>query len=131
MEAILEKIKAAHGEVALGNGPQLESLFADYSRGKRKPQQNQLDAFLKCGGNTCILNLRNAPKQRQQTEYHRLIQEMVREYNMQEVVAKDVCAVFWRVAIGTEPPMLQSSPEPKLAPIPKQQPVSAPNQPKA
>ena len=92
MEAILEKIKAAHGEAALGNGPQLESLFADYSRGKRKPQQNQLDAFLKCGGNTCILNLRNAPKQRQQTEYHRLIQEN----NMKNIITT-CCPSFNRL----------------------------------
>lgn len=111
LEQILEKIKQDRGEVVLGSGRQLAGLFADYSRGQLRPQANALRTFLDCRGNERILNLQNASGPAQQTEYHRLIQEMVRDYNMQEATAADVCAAFWRVAIGTEPPILKSSPE--------------------
>ena len=117
LEQVLDKIKQDQGEDVLGNGRQLAGLFADYSRGQLRPQANALDIFLKCGGNTRVLALRGAPEQKQQTEYHRLIQEMVRDYNMQEATAADVCAAFWRVAIGTEPPILKSSPETVKEPV--------------
>lgn len=110
MEQILEEIKQDHGKAVFGNGEQLLNIFADYSKGKMKPQQNQLDIFLKCDGNTCILNLRNATGLKQQTEYHRLIQEMVGEYGMQREIAEEVCGAFWRVAVGTEPPTIKSVP---------------------
>ena len=110
-EQILEKIKKERWEDALRDGQSLLGMFVDYSHNQLRPQANALRTFLDCKGNQRILNLRNAPIQKQQTEYHRLIQEMVRDYNMQEATAADVCASFWRVAIGTEPPVLQSSPE--------------------
>lgn len=106
MEQILTKIKQDHGEAVLSNGELLLNLFADYSKGKIKPQQNQLDIFLKCDGNTCILSLHNATSLKQQTEYSRLIQKMVNEYGMQKEYAEAVCKAFWRVAIETEPPLL-------------------------
>ena len=110
-EQILEKIKDEHGKSALRDGQSLLGLFQDYSHNQLRPQANALRTFLDCKGNQRILNLCSEPSQKQQTEYHRLIQEMVRDYNMQEATAAEVCAAFWRVAIGTEPPVLQSSPE--------------------
>lgn len=120
---ILEKIKDKHGKSALRDGQSLLGLFQDYSHNQLRPQANALRTFLDCKGNQRILNLCSEPSQKQQTEYHRLVQEMAGDYNMQEATAADVCAAFWRVAIGTEPPVLQSSPEPKTAPASKQEPV--------
>lgn len=127
-EQILEKIKKERGEDSLGDGRSLLGLFMDYSNNQLRPQANALRTFLDCGGNECILNLRNAPKQKQQVAYHRLIQEMVRDYNMQEATAADVCAAFWRVAIGTQPPASRFASEPQTAPAPKQEPESMPKQ---
>ena len=110
-EQVLAKIKDEHGNSALRDGPSLLGLFVDYSHNQLRSQANALRTFLDCKGNQRILNLCSEPSQKQQTEYHRLIQEMIRDYNMQEATAADVCAAFWRVAIGTEPPVLQSSPE--------------------
>ena len=105
MEQVLGKIKDEHGKSALRDGQSLLGLFVDYSHNQLRPQANALRTFLDCKGNQRILNLCSEPSQKQQTEYHRLIQEMVRDYNMQEATAADVCAAFWRVAIGTEPPI--------------------------
>lgn len=103
-EQVLKAIYEAHAD-AFADARRLSALFSDYSGGQLKAQQNQLDIFLKCEGNTCILNLRNAPKQKQQTEYHRLTQEMVNGYGMQKEAALKVSGAFWRVTIGTEPPV--------------------------
>lgn len=115
-EQVLKAIYEAHAD-AFSDSRRLSALFADYSGGRLKAQQNQLDIFLKCDGNTCILNLRNAPKQKQQTEYHRLIQEMVCNYGMQEEVALKVSGAFWRVVVSTEPPISKPVPEPKQQPV--------------
>ncbi len=118
MEQILEKIKQDRGDAVLENGRQLAGLFADYSRGQLRSQANALDIFLKCGGNTRVLALRGAPEQTQRAEYYRLIREMTRDYSMQEAAAQAVCAAFWRVSIGTEPPASLSEPEPAPNPEP-------------
>ena len=102
-EQVLKAIYEVRAD-AFSDSRRLSALFADYSGGRLKAQQNQLDIFLKCDGNTCILNLRNAPKQKQQTEYHRLIQEMVRDYGMQDTVAQGICDTFWHVVHGTPVP---------------------------
>lgn len=106
MEHILEKIKQNHGEAALQDGSRLMGFFTDYSYGQLRPQTNALRTFLDCKGNERVLNLQNASGLAQQTEYHRLVQEMVSQYNMQEDAALEVCGAFWRVAIETEPPLL-------------------------
>ena len=116
MEQILEKIKQDRGEAVLGNGRLLAGLFADYSRGQLRPQANALDIFLKCEGNTRVLALRGAPEQKQRAEFHRLLQEIVRDYGMQEEVARRVSAAFWRAAIGTEPPVPAGEPAPVREP---------------
>lgn len=115
MEQIFEEIKQDHGEAVFCNGELLLNLFADYSKGKIKPQQNQLDIFLKCDGNTCILNLRNATRLKQQTEYSHLIQKIVNEYGMQKEYAEAVCKAFWRVVYDTPVPVSDWSapPQPK------------------
>ena len=118
LEQVLDKIKQDQGEDVLGNGRQLAGLFADYSRGQLRPQANALDIFLKCGGNTRVLALRGAPEQTQRAEYYRLVREMTRDYSMQEAAARAVCAAFWRVSIGTEPPAPLSEPEPAPNPEP-------------
>lgn len=115
-EQVLKVIYEVRAD-AFADSRRLSALFADYSGGRLKAQQNQLDIFLKCDGNTCILNLRNAPKQKQQTEYHRLIQEMVSNYGMQEEVALKVSGAFWRVVIGTEPPVAKPAPIPEAVPV--------------
>jgi len=112
MEQILEEIKQERGESALRDGKQLIGLFADYSKNQLKPQANLLKVFLDCEGNICILDLRNASKQKRQTEYFHLIQRMTNDYGMQESIALETCGAFWRVAIGTTPPALKSAPEP-------------------
>lgn len=106
MEQVLGKIKDEHGESTLRGGHSLLGLFMDYSHNQLRPQTNALRTFLDCKGNERVLNLQNASKLAQQTEYHRLVQEMVSQYNMQEDAALEVCGAFWRVAIGTEPPLL-------------------------
>lgn len=106
MEHILEIIKQKHGESALRDESRLMGFFTDYSHGQLRPQTNALRTFLDCKGNERVLNLQNASGLAQQTEYHRLIQEMVSQYNMQEDAAMEVCGAFWRVAIGTELPLL-------------------------
>lgn len=105
VEQILNKIQQDCGKAVFGNSAQLLGLFADYSRGQMKPQANALRVFLDCGGNERVLKLQNASANDQQIELHRLIQEMVSQYNMREDSAFEVCSAFWQVAIGGEPPM--------------------------
>lgn len=112
MEQILEKIKQKHGEAALRDDKLLMGFFMDYSHSQLRPQTNALRTFLDCKGNERVLNLQNASGLAQQTEYHRLIQEMVSDYNMQETTAANVCAAFWRAANGTEPPISKFVSEP-------------------
>lgn len=125
MELILEKIKQEHGQSALRDEKRLMGFFTDYSHGQLRPQANALRTFLDCKGNERVLNLQNASKLAQQTEYHRLVQEMVRDYNMQETTAANVCAAFWRAANGTEPPTPADKfvPEP-MPPVPEPRPMA-------
>ena len=118
MEQILEKIKQNRGEAVLGNGRQLAGLFADYSRGQLRPQANALDIFLKCEGNTRVLALRGAPEQKQRAEFHRLIQSMVSDYGIQEKIALEIGSDFWRIAIGTEPPVAVETYASGTSPVP-------------
>lgn len=125
IEHIFEEIKQDKGEAVFSNGEQLLNVFADYSKGKMKPQQNLLDIFLKCDGNVRILKLKHASACDLQAEYHKLIQEMVRLHNIREDAATEVCAAFWRVVLGEEPPISkpQFEPEPDH---PSKQPVNLP-----
>lgn len=129
MEQILEKIKQNRGEDALRDGKQLIGLFMDYSK-NQQPQVNALRIFLSCQGNMRILNLRGMPPQTQQVGFHHLIQEMVNNHYMQEAAALDVCSIFWRVAVGTEPPVsvdnIVSEPMPPVS-EPKSVPEQEPN----
>lgn len=105
-EDILRKIQMDYPG-AMRDSRQLLSLFADYSRGQMKPQQNQLDIFLKCDGNTCILKVSSATQREQQPEYAQLIRRMVSNYGIQETVALDICGAFWRVVHNTPVPSNQ------------------------
>lgn len=109
MDEILGIIKEKH-EDALQDHQRLLALFADISRGQMKAQQNQLRIFLECQGNTCILNLRNATKLKQRTEYHRLIQEMVRDYGMRKEIALNISGSFWCAVTCTKPPISVDGP---------------------
>lgn len=111
-EQVLEKIKQNRGEDALRDSKQLIGLFVDYSKSQLQPQANVLQIFLSCQGNTRILDLRDAPRQAQQVGFHHLIQEMVNNHYMQEAAALEVCGTFWRVAVGTEPPVSADNPAP-------------------
>lgn len=104
-QLVLERITQDHGEAVLGNSDQLLGLFTDYSKGQMRQQQNQLRSFLECQGNTRILSLRGAAKQRQQAEYVHLLGNMVDWYSMKEEDASDFIGAFWRVGLGTEPPV--------------------------
>lgn len=108
-EQILREIYQSRPEV-FEDGARLVAFFSDYSRGKLRPQQNQLEIFLKCGGNTRILKVRSAPRVAQQTEYARLIRTIVDDYGMQDAAVQKMCGAFWRVVTGTEPPVAESSP---------------------
>lgn len=108
-EQVLREIYQTHPEV-FGDGARLAAFFSDYSRGKLRPQQNQLEIFLKCDGNTRILKVRSAPQATQQTEYARLIRTIIDDYGMQDAAARKICDAFWRVVTGTGPPVAQASP---------------------
>lgn len=108
-EQILREIYQSRPEV-FEDGARLVAFFSDYSRGKLRPQQNQLEIFLKCDGNTRILKIRSASRVAQQTEYARLVRTIVDDYGMQDAAVQKMCGAFWRVVTGTEPPVAEASP---------------------
>ena len=107
-EQILREIYQSRPEV-FEDGARLVAFFSDYSRGKLRPQQNQLEIFLKCDGNTRILKVRSASRVAQQTEYARLVRTIVDDYGMQDAAVQKMCGAFWRVVTGTEPPVAEAS----------------------
>ena len=104
---VLDTIRDREGRDALADGKRLLGLFDDYSQGKLRPQSNALRVLIECGGNQRIGQLRDASPLRQKTELHRLVQEMVTEYNMQETSARDICGAIWEAFCGTEVPLNQ------------------------
>lgn len=104
---ILAEIRDRQGRDVLSDGKRLLGLFDDYSQGKLRPQSNALRVLVSCGGNQRIASLRSAPALQQRTELHRLVQEMVTEYNMQETSARDICGAIWEAFCGTEVPLNQ------------------------
>ena len=104
---VLYTIRDREGRNALADGKRLLGLFDDYSQGKLRPQSNALRVLVSCGGNQRIWQLRDASPLRQKTELHRLVQEMVTEYSMQEAMAREVCGAVWEAFLGTEAPLTQ------------------------
>lgn len=104
---VLYTIRDREGKNALADGKRLVGLFDDYSQGKLRPQSNALRVLIECGGNQRIGQLRDASPLRQKTELHRLVQEMVTEYSMQENMAREVCGAVWEAFLGTEAPLTQ------------------------
>lgn len=104
---VLYTIRDREGRNALADGKRLVGLFDDYSQGKLRPQSNALRVLVSCGGNQRIGQLRDASPLRQKTELHRLVQEMVTEYSMQEAMAREVCGAVWEAFLGTEAPLTQ------------------------
>lgn len=104
---ILAEIRDRQGRDVLSDGKRLVGLFDDYSQGKLRPQSNALRVLVSCGGNQRIGQLRDASPLRQKTELHRLVQEMVTEYSMQEAMAREVCGAVWEAFLGTEAPLTQ------------------------
>ena len=104
---VLYTIRDREGRNALADGKRLVGLFDDYSQGKLRPQSNALRVLVSCGGNQRIGQLRDASPLRQKTELHRLVQEMVTEYSMQENMAREVCGAVWEAFLGTEAPLTQ------------------------
>lgn len=104
---VLYTIRDREGRNALADGKRLLGLFDDYSQGKLRPQANALRVLVSCGGNQRIGQLRDASPLRQKTELHRLVQEMVTEYSMQEAMAREVCGAVWEAFLGTEAPLTQ------------------------
>lgn len=107
MTEVLTQIRDREGRNALADGKRLVGLFDDYSQGKLRPQSNALRVLVSCGGNQRIGQLRDASPLRQKTELHRLVQEMVTEYSMQEAMAREVCGAVWEAFLGTEAPLTQ------------------------
>lgn len=107
MTEVLTQIRDREGRDALADGKRLLGLFDDYSQGKLRPQSNALRVLIECGGNQRIGQLRDASPLRQKTELHRLVQEMVTEYSMQENMAREVCGAVWEAFLGTEAPLTQ------------------------
>lgn len=107
MTEVLTQIRDQAGRNALADGKRLLGLFDDYSQGKLRPQSNALRVLVSCGGNQRIGQLRDASPLRQKTELHRLVQEMVTEYSMQENMAREVCGAVWEAFLGTEAPLTQ------------------------
>ena len=120
---VLAEIRDRQGRDVLSDGKRLLGLFDDYSRGKLRAQANALRVLIECGGNQRIASLRSAPALQQRTELHRLVQEMVTEYNMQETSARDICGAIWEAFCGTEVPLNQlaeQQPEEPAAPTPEE-----------
>ena len=105
METVLQEIYEAYPD-AFADGRRLSGLFADFSGGQLRAQKNQLDIFLKCGGNTRILALRDEAPRIQQREYHRLVGEMMDSYGMQQECALEISSIFWKTALGTQAPAM-------------------------
>ena len=104
-ELVLKEIYEAYPD-AFADGRRLSGLFADFSGGQLRAQKNQLDIFLKCGGNTRILALRDEAPRKQQREYHRLVGEMTDTYGMQQELALEISSTFWKTALGTQAPAM-------------------------
>ena len=104
-ESVLKEIYEAYPD-AFADGRRLSGLFADFSCGQLRAQKNQLDIFLKCGGNTRILALRDEAPRIQQREYHRLVGEMTDSYGMQQECALEISSTFWKTALGTQAPAM-------------------------
>ena len=104
-ESVLKEIYEAYPD-AFADGRRLSGLFADFSGGQLRAQKNQLDIFLKCGGNTRILALRDEAPRIQQREYHRLVGEMMDAYGMQQELALEISSTFWKTALGTQAPAM-------------------------
>ena len=105
METVLKEIYEAYPD-AFADGRRLSGLFADFSGGQLRAQKNQLDIFLKCGGNTRILALRDEAPRIQQREFHRLVGEMTDAYSMQQERALEISSIFWKTALGTQAPAI-------------------------
>ena len=104
-ESVLKEIYEAYPD-AFADGRRLSGLFADFSGGQLRAQKNQLDIFLKCGGNTRILALRDEAPRKQQLEYRRLVGEMTDTYGMQQELALEISSTFWKTALGTQAPAM-------------------------
>ena len=104
-ESVLKEIYEAYPD-AFADGRRLSGLFADFSGGQLRAQKNQLDIFLKCGGNTRILALRDEAPRIQQREYRRLVGEMTDTYGMQQELALEISSTFWKTALGTQAPAM-------------------------
>ena len=104
-ESVLKEIYEAYPD-AFADGRRLSGLFADFSGGQLRAQKNQLDIFLKCGGNTRILALRDEAPRIQQREYRRLVGEMMDSYGMQQERALEISSTFWKTALGTQAPAM-------------------------
>ena len=104
-ESVLKEIYEAYPD-AFADGRRLSGLFADFSGGQLRAQKNQLDIFLKCGGNTRILALRDEAPRIQQREYRRLVGEMTDTYGMQQELALEISSTFWKTALGTQAPTM-------------------------
>ena len=105
METVLKEIYEAYPD-AFADGRRLSGLFADFSGGQLRAQKNQLDIFLKCGGNTRILALRDEAPRIQQREYRRLVGEMTDTYGMQQELALEISSTFWKTTLGTQAPAM-------------------------
>ena len=108
MMEVLSEIRDQQGRDVLPDGKRLPGLFEDYSKGKLKPEFNALRVLAECGGNERIVRLRNAPPDRQKTEFHRLVRELVTEHSMQETMAREICGAVWEAFCGTEVPLSQT-----------------------
>lgn len=125
METVLKEIYEAYPD-AFADGRRLSGLFADFSGGQLRAQKNQLDIFLKCGGNTRILALRDEAPRIQQREYHRLVGEMMDAYGMQQELALEISSTFWKTALGTQAPAMagqEQKEKPVIKPLGTQAPT--------
>ena len=124
-ESVLKEIYEAYPD-AFADGRRLSGLFADFSGGQLRAQKNQLDIFLKCGGNTRILALRDEAPRIQQREYHRLVGEMTDAYGMQQELALEISSTFWKTALGTQAPAMggqEKKEKPVIKPLGTQAPA--------
>lgn len=142
VEDILRGI-AQQGMENFTDEKRLLSLFADFSRGQLRAQQNRLEIFCRCGGPAQVCRLRGAAPADQQTGYSRLIQKMENSYGMSRDAAEEICGAYWRVAMGAAQPKMTTAasapslsaqqawaqPQPAQKPAPMPQPTPTEEQP--
>lgn len=98
---VIQRIVQDYGEKALPDIPFMTKTFAALAPG-RNTEQEQLKAFLLCGGAETLLQIRRRPAREQQSSMDNLVRRMTRDHGIGEKDAWYVCTEFYRGITGCE-----------------------------